>query len=380
VSAASSGGSGFVGHLGDRDFVALIPPAKAIEFSERVIEQFELRLGGVSNSAEEGKTEGVVSLSIAVLTNEVKPFRHIAEVIRTCEQIHRFLKRYQHSAYLKDRRTAVRDLLSPASFDIGGKRPSVSPESGKAAHFNSELLMTVASAIHSGRLESHFQPIVDPRCGVFAYEALSRFPGADGKLIDPIKMFQAAREADLIKELDIACALSAMRCAEKMPPKTKLFLNLNRETLLDPHSLSQLWDSGYFDTRRIVIEITEQSLVRQSSQLRSVMRELNAHGIQLALDDAGGGSVSLREAAELKPEFIKFDKSIIRDIHLIEIKRKILLSLSVFAKSMNSQTVAEGVEIREELDYLQSADINFFQGYFIARPNAVPLAAVHLPR
>jgi EAL domain-containing protein (putative c-di-GMP-specific phosphodiesterase class I)/GGDEF domain-containing protein len=371
-------GRGFVGHLGDRDFVVTLPPEKAVEFAERVIEQFDSRLGGVSGTVDEGRTEGVVTLSIAIVTNEKVPFRHIAEVVRTCEQMHRFLKRYPHSAYLKDRRTSVRDLLSPVSFEVGGKRPALqmNVDPSKKRHPASDLLMSVAAAIHSGAVEAHYQPIVDWTGTVRAHEALSRFVSADGKPIDPVRMFQAAREADLIRELDVACAVNVLRSATSLPPKTKLFVNLNRETLLDPQCLEQIWDEGFFDTRRIVIEITEQSLVRQSTQLRQVMEDLGSRGIQLALDDAGGGSVSLREAAELKPHFIKFDKSIIRDIHASDAKRKIVLSLSVFAKSMGASTIAEGIETEAEWSYLKNAGVDWGQGYFIAKPQASPVARV----
>lgn len=375
-------GRGFVGHFGDRDFVVTLHPDKAIEFAERLIEQFEARLGGVSGPSGEGRTEGIVTLSIAIVTNEKVPFHHIAEVARTCEQTHRFLKRYPHSSYLKDRRTSVRDLLSSASFDVGAGRPGLpsNQDPRRPRNPGSEMLAAVVAVIHSGTLHAHYQPIVDWTGAVRAHEALSRFPGPDGKWIDPVRMFQAARESDLIRELDVTCALNALASADALPPGTKLFLNLNRETLLDPRCLDGIWSESFFDTRRIVIEITEQSLVRQSAELRRAMEELTVRGTQLALDDAGGGSVSLREAAELRPHYIKLDKSIIRDIHVSEAKQKIVLSLSVFAKSMGALTVAEGIETPEEWNYLKGSGVDLGQGYFIAKPQAAPVARVsHLP-
>ncbi len=384
VCGRPASGRNFVGHFGDRDFVVTLPPEKAVDFAERVIEQFEARLGGVSGSADEGKTEGVVTLSIAIVTNEKLPFRHIAEVVRTCEQMHRFLKRYPHSAYLKDRRTNVRELLSPLSFEVASRKPSPQQahlsDPSKKLHPASELLMRIAAVIHSGEVEAHYQPIVDWTGKVCAHEALSRFTGSDGKPIDPVRMFQAARETDLIRELDVACAINVLRRANNLPPRSKLFINLNRETLLDAQCMERIWDEGFFDPRRVVIEITEQSLLKQSAQVRLVMEGLVAKGAQIALDDAGGGSVSLREAAELKPHYIKFDKSIIRDIHASDAKRKILLSLSVFARSMNAMTVAEGIETEPEWTYLKQAGVDWAQGYFIARPQALPMERIsHLP-
>lgn len=374
----SASGRGFIGHLGDRDFVLTLPPDKSVEFAERLIEQFELRLGGVSAGADGSRTEGIVTMTVAIVTNEKQSCRHISEVVRTIEQMHRFLKRYPHSVYLKDRRNGTRDLLTPTSFNISASKQPDRPsaDAKKITHPASSLLNAVTAALYSGRVEAHYQPIVDWSGAVRAHEALSRFPAPDGSWLDPMRTFQTAREADLIRELDVACAINVLRCASNLPPNSKLFVNLNRETLLDPHCLEEIFENGFFDTRRIVVEITEQSLVRRSAQLRCVREELDTKGIQLALDDAGGGSVSLREAAELKPHYIKFDKSIIRDIHSSDAKRKIVLSLSVFAKSMSAMTVAEGIETEPEWNYLRGAGVDWGQGYLIAKPQASPLMSV----
>lgn len=381
VYSGFSVGRGFVGHFGDPHFVTALSPDRAIEFAERMIEQFETRLSGTSGVGGGCRTEGVVTLSLAIVTNEKLSFTHISEVVRTLEQMHRFLRRYPHSAFLKDRRSHARDLMSSASFEIGSK-PLVRPPVNvvKNRHQPSGILSAVTAAIHSGQMEACYQPIVDWSGNVLAYEALTHFPTSDGNIIDAARVFQGAREADLIRELDVACAVNLLRCAKDLSGNSKLFVNLNRETLLDHRCLEEMWDDGYFDTRRIVIEITEQSLLKQSAKLRACMGELAARGIGLALDDAGGGAVSLREAAELRPQYIKFDKSIIRDIHVSAAKQRIVLSLSVFAKSMNALTVAEGIETEAEWNYLKTSGVDLGQGFFIAKPQVSPIQrAIHLP-
>ena len=70
---------GFIGHLGDRDFVVILPPDRAVEFAEQVIERFESRLGRASGSSAEAGGENMATLSIAIVTNEKVPLHHIAE-------------------------------------------------------------------------------------------------------------------------------------------------------------------------------------------------------------------------------------------------------------------------------------------------------------
>ena len=268
---------------------------------------------------------------------------------RACEQIHRYLRHYPYSAYLKDRRTDFRDVimgLSPGTRFDHGKTEKKLLDLQRRVGSSAGLLTEVIDFLKDKNVETHFQPIVlfSKEKKVFAYEALSRFQRADGSFVEPIRMFQAAREANLIKEFDILCALTAMQNAAKIPGGIKLFVNLNRETLIDSDALAQIWNFEELEPERLVIEITEQSLMRELAQLNESIQSLRGRGIQIALDDAGGGSVSLREAAELKPDYAKFDQSLVQGVAASEMKQKILSSLIVFFKGIGSQTVAEGIE------------------------------------
>jgi len=381
LSQETGGKDAFVGHLGSQDFVITMPEEKCAELAEKLIEAFEDTVAKIRHSSKEGKEELTAILSIAILNNRQTTFHHLSEMARACEQIHRYLRHYPYSAYLKDRRTDFRDVimgLAPGTRFDHGKTEKKLLDLQRKVGSTAGLLSEVIDFIKDKNVETHFQPIVlfSKEKKVFAYEALSRFQRADGSFVEPIRMFQAAREANLIKEFDILCALTAMQNAAKIPGGIKLFVNLNRETLIDSDALAQIWNFKDLEPERLVIEITEQSLMRELAQLNESIQSLRGRGIQIALDDAGGGSVSLREAAELKPDYAKFDQSLIQGVATSEMKQKILSSLIVFFKGIGSQTVAEGIETVTDWDYLTRQGIEYGQGYYIAKPAATPLLKI----
>ena len=361
----------FTGHLSPRDFIVTLPEERAQGFAERIVETFDGTVERLLSSAGDKKVKEPPLISIAIVNTQRTPRSHLAEMARACEQIHRYLRHFSYSTYLEDRRTDVRevasDFLMSAAMKKSLERKRVDLQ--RAQGSQTGILADLSRILKSKNIETHFQPIVQMKDKkVFAYEALTRFRRSDGTLIEPIRMFQAAREANTIKELDILCAITACHTAEGLPSDVKIFVNLNRETILDEAAMSEICNDIRIDVRRIVFEITEQSLVRELPHLVSAVQELRSRGIQIALDDAGGGSVSLREAAELKLEVVKFDQSLIQGIHESEMKQKILSSLIVFFQGIHALTVAEGIETQDDWDYLTGTGIQYGQGFFIARP------------
>lgn len=385
LAAESGPKTQYLGHLGSRDFAALVASEQACEIAERLIERFDLGLGGLTAS-EDGQdlkeASPQVYMTIAIVGLDGRSFAHMSEIAKVCDEIQDYLTRFERSAYLENRRLSLREKSGEVPFtkNLDDERPLWDElVLQKARGVNHSLFAEVVQTIKKRSVETHFQPIVDFEGKVYAYEALSRFKRDDGTFIEPIRMFQASREANLIKEFDILCALVAIQSSEQLPKEAKIFLNLNRETLIDPGALAQLIRGPLVDPSRLVLELTEQSFLRKVKQVMHAIQEIRKRGCRVALDDTGGGSVSLREAAEMRPDFVKFDRSCIHEIADSDIKQKILNSLLTFAQSIGSRTVGEGIERPEDLLYLKQIGIDFAQGYLIGRPSAQPASVFHLP-
>jgi EAL domain-containing protein (putative c-di-GMP-specific phosphodiesterase class I) len=172
-----------------------------------------------------------------------------------------------------------------------------------------------------------------------------------------------------VKELDKLCVDSALRMGQGIEKDKKLFLNLNHETLLDSKLMKTLFtEKGVIGFKNIVIEITEQSILRSFEKMRDALLELKEQGVSVAIDDVGGGAVSLRDVALLKPDYIKFDRSLIRQIDTNVTKQQIVLSMILFANGIQAKTTAEGIETKEELETVKMCGVNLVQGYFLSRP------------
>ena len=103
---------------------------------------------------------------------------------------------------------------------------------------------------------------------------------------------------------------------------------------------------------------------------RKTLKHFQDQGFKLAIDDVGSAYSGLQSIAEVSPDFIKIDMSLIRDIHHRVLKRELLSTIFRFSKSTGILLIAEGVEVQEELDVLREIGIEYVQGFYFARPNA----------
>jgi EAL domain-containing protein (putative c-di-GMP-specific phosphodiesterase class I) len=118
----------------------------------------------------------------------------------------------------------------------------------------------------------------------------------------------------------------------------------------------------------VVLEITERASLDDVPEARTKVAELREMGFRIALDDLGAGYAGLTSFAQLEPEFVKLDMSLVRDIHKSSVKQKLVRSMTELCKDMGVTVIAEGIELEEERDSIVDLDCDLLQGYFVARP------------
>jgi EAL domain-containing protein (putative c-di-GMP-specific phosphodiesterase class I) len=99
-----------------------------------------------------------------------------------------------------------------------------------------------------------------------------------------------------------------------------------------------------------------------------MLRPLRARGLRLAVDDAGAGYASFRHILRLRPDHIKLDMSLTRNIDTDKSKRALALALIEFARETGSELIAEGIETQGELATLRELGVMRGQGYLLGRP------------
>jgi len=221
----------------------------------------------------------------------------------------------------------------------------------------------IQAIIANSEFEPVFQPIVDvEQKVVFGYEGLTRF--ADG--VSPDVRFAEAAAVGLGIELETVTLRASLAAAAGLPAGASLDLNVSPAMILAPDPLRKLLrDAG----RPIVLEVTEHAEIADYAEFRASFAALGP--MQLSVDDAGAGFASLRHILELRPAFVKLDRSLIVAIQDDEARQAMIVGLRHFARSSGSQLIAEGVETEAELEVLRTLEISLVQGFLVGRPGTV---------
>jgi EAL domain-containing protein (putative c-di-GMP-specific phosphodiesterase class I) len=218
--------------------------------------------------------------------------------------------------------------------------------------------------IENSGLQMVYQPIVDLATGtVVGTEALARFSGEPVR--GPDEWFEEAHAVARGTELELLAIECAVADIGKLAAGTYLSLNVSPHTILSGRLEASLRDAP---PDRLVLEITEHAPIEEYARVVSALEQLRQAGLKLAIDDTGAGYASLRHILQLRPDIIKLDQSLIRDIDLDPGRRSLTLSLITFANETGSKIVAEGVETERELAVLRSLGVPTAQGYLLGRP------------
>ena len=210
-----------------------------------------------------------------------------------------------------------------------------------------------------------FQPIYSLITGVLAgLECLSRFD-QDDNFASTSHWFTFAEEVGLAKELETASISQALSCLNLFPDYVYLALNCSPQTILSGFVEAALHGS---DLRRVVLELTEHVRVSEYAALNDALASLRAGGLRIAIDDAGAGYASMQHIVRLKPDYIKLDISLIRNIDQEPILRALVRALVSFSRDVGSLIIAEGIETQLELEVLRSLGVQTGQGYLLKRP------------
>jgi EAL domain-containing protein (putative c-di-GMP-specific phosphodiesterase class I) len=123
--------------------------------------------------------------------------------------------------------------------------------------------------------------------------------------------------------------------------------------------------------KNVVFEVTETASSQEMNLFVKAILQIKAEGYMVALDDFGTGYSSLSYMQKMQPDIVKIDMSFVRDIHQSDVNQRIVSAICQMAESTNAETVAEGVEVIEELNVLKDLEVSYVQGYFKGKPVAM---------
>jgi len=230
----------------------------------------------------------------------------------------------------------------------------------------------LASALANDELSLAFQPFLDLGSDrIRGFEALLRWQHPTLGHIPPSEFIPIAEETGLIHSIGQWAIETACLAAVQWPSDLRVSVNLSvvqlkNKELLDGIVMA-LSETG-LDPRRLEVEITESVLISDFENTISFVRSLRLLSITVALDDFGTGYSSLTYLRKLPLSRLKIDRSFVQDMLIDSDCAAIVRSLVELAHELRIDVTAEGVETRDQLDYLRGFRCDEVQGYFIGKP------------
>ncbi len=242
---------------------------------------------------------------------------------------------------------------------------------------NFDRVRDLRNMLHSGEARAVFQPLVHLTTGeTMGYEVLGRGQLA-GIETPPPELFFLAEAQNLELDLSAAFRNRGAQDAAQLPGEPAIFVNTHPAELTHSDilftSLTEL--RNRFPDLSLILEIHE-SAVADLSALQSLRSRLETIDIGIAFDDFGTGQARLLELTDVAPQYVKFDRIWVENLHRATRRRlDMVATLTNMVTNMGIETIAEGIESQEEADACREIGFAYAQGYYFGRPAPVTIFA-----
>lgn len=231
-------------------------------------------------------------------------------------------------------------------------------------------------AIANGEIVPFYQMVVNGREGTLrGIEVLARWKHPRAGYISPASFIPVAEKSGLIVPLTrslMAQVVDNMNAIEsKLPEGFHVGINFSASHIAKPDFVEECLrfkDSFHRKDLNLVLEVTEREPLHVDEDLVQTLNTLHENGFVIALDDFGTGYSGLSYLHDLHIDYIKIDQSFVARVNADPDSTRILDCVLDLARKLSLSIVAEGVETKEQLDYLNKNDITFQQGYYFYKP------------
>jgi diguanylate cyclase (GGDEF)-like protein len=329
-----------VARIGGDEFLILLPNTRRAE-GLRVAEKVRLALSGSPVELPSKPLHVTVSVGVVSVSNSTPSIDELLS------QTHRVLSESKRAG--KNR----------VSCEWAQEEPGAT---------ETDPLSVVLRDLRQGdRLRTIFQPIynLDDEREV-GYEALTRL--AAGSFEMPDDFFRLSLEANILTLVDHRCFKRGVAASAKLPSTVRRHLNVFPSTLIDIPVQHLLHEFPSNAAGQYCIEISEQQIIGDPSYLAEPVKGFRDAGILVAIDDVGYGRSCLESMVMLEPDLVKIDKACVKGIAVDGPRARSLKRLLRVAGSLGAETIAEGIECREDLEVLRELGVKAGQGYLWGVP------------
>ena len=248
-----------------------------------------------------------------------------------------------------------------------------------------EWLQKLQSALKEERFALYYQPIVSAYGAETvgpSMEVLLRMLDENGAEIAPLEFVAAAERYRLMASVDrwvVQTTLGALaRNAFQLAPDRSVAINISGQTLGDPLFLEfvvECLDQTGVGPDQVCFEIAESAVINNMDQARRFVGVLHGMGCKFTIDDFGSGVASFSSLKNLPLDYLKLDGSFMRNLAKDSVSQTMVTAMIKLARTLNFKIIAEQVEDSAALDVARKMGVDFVQGFVIARPAKLALAA-----
>ncbi len=238
---------------------------------------------------------------------------------------------------------------------------------------NIEIMRLVKDAIENNRIVSYFQPIVNNKTQeIEKYESLVRLIDSDNNVLPPYYFLNLSKKSRYYQQI----TMNVLKNSFGVLNKTKCAISINL-SIIDIESdtiksaIASYLDEYKYDRDRIIFELLEDEAVEDFDTVREFVEFIESKGVKIAIDDFGSGYSNFHRILEIKPDILKIDASLIRNIENSNISYAITKTIVAFAKLQGIQTVAEFVENEKIFKILLDLGVDYSQGYYFGKPEVL---------
>lgn len=233
-------------------------------------------------------------------------------------------------------------------------------------------------AIEYKRFEFYYQPVIDAKTlKAVACEALIRLKDEHNKPISPEYMIHVAEELGLIQKITKIVVENVAKQQQIWQEKglhVKTAINLSSYDVEDENFIAffeKMLVTYGLTNKSIAVEITERTAVQNYTVAQKFLNHMKEIGISVEIDDFGISHSSLSQITQLEFDTLKIDKSFVDKILSSEKDQEIVKVIIEMAKILGASTLAEGVETKEQYEWLQEQGCDYIQGYYFSKPLCV---------
>lgn len=234
----------------------------------------------------------------------------------------------------------------------------------------------IREAINKNEFIFHYQPKVDLNSRkIIGVEALIRWRKPDGQLIYPDNFIPIAEDTGLIRDITKNVIKSACQKINRWQSTAlkniSISINISAIDFSDPSFISNLFyfiDKNRIKPNMLELELTESVFFDDIDKIKKNISKLKSKNIMLSIDDFGTGYSSFSYLHDLDINHLKIDKSFVQSLHKNKKSKSIVKSIIDLGVNLGIEVIAEGVETKEDHDFLLNEGCHIAQGYFYSRP------------